>query len=36
MFIVQELKELNVGDDGKEVWKIMVVLKFKRTDLDPD
>ena len=35
MFVVQDLKEFNVGDDGNGIWKIMVVLKFKRIYLDP-
>ena len=36
MFIVQYTREFNVGEEGNEIWKIMVVLKFKRSDLGPD
>ena len=36
MIIVQYIKEFNVGNDGNVVWQIMVVLKFKKIDLDPD
>ena len=36
MFIIQDLKEFNAGDDGNEVWKIMVAFKFKMSYLDPD
>ena len=32
MFAVQDLKEFNVVN---EVWKTIVVLKFKRPYLDP-
>ena len=35
MFIVQYLKEFNVGKEGNEVWQIMVVLKSKRPYLEP-
>ena len=33
MFIVQDLKEFNVGKGRNEVWSIMVVLKFIKSDL---
>ena len=38
MLIVKDLKELNVGDGGDEIWKIVVVLfvlKFKSLYLEP-
>ena len=36
VFIVQDLKELNVGCGNNEVWKIKAVLKLKRPYLDPE
>ena len=29
MFILQDLREFNPGDNGNEVWKIMAVLNLK-------